>query len=97
MNLVYDHTLLNQICEKYKVRELRVFGSFAKENNKSDSDVDILYDFYDSSNIGLEIVDFAEELEMLFNRKVDIVSLKVVPHYLKELIISPSVKIYDAA
>lgn len=97
MELKYDHKQLLEICEKYGVRELRIFGSFANGNANSESDVDILYEFNDSSKIGIEITDFAEDLENLFQRKVDIVSLKHVPEYLSELMIDPSVLIYDAA
>ncbi|HMS24218.1 MAG TPA: nucleotidyltransferase domain-containing protein [Acidimicrobiia bacterium] len=97
MELNYDHNRLVEICEKYGVRELRIFGSFAHGNANQESDVDVLYEFTDSSAIGIELIDFADDLEELFHRKVDIVSLKHVPEYLTELMVAPSVQIYDAA
>lgn len=53
-----------------------VFGSFSRGDQTPESDVDILVDF--SGPIGWEIADFAEELEALLQRKVDLVPRKAI-------------------
>ncbi len=97
MDLEFDQEKLREICEKYDVAELRVFGSFARGQATEQSDVDVLYQFKDPFSIGLRIITFAEELEELFGRDVDIVEADSVPEWLTETIVTNSVALYDAA
>lgn len=69
------------IQAKYPVASLALFGSFARDEQTPQSDVDLLVEF--SGPIGLEIVDLVEYLEKILSvRKVDLVSRKYLkPHY----------------
>ena len=68
---------------KYSVRTLGLFGSFARNEQKSSSDIDLIVDF--DKPIGIEFVVLAEELEKVLKLKVDLVSKKAVKmRYLKE-------------
>ena len=59
--------------KKYGVKSLALFGSYSRnEANPYKSDVDVMVDF--SQPIGLAFVDLADELELLLNLKVDLVS-----------------------
>ncbi len=58
--------------EKYHVKNIGVFGSYARNEQTEKSDVDILVDFEEP--IGLEFVSLAEYLERLIGMKVDLVS-----------------------
>jgi predicted nucleotidyltransferase len=49
-----------------------IFGSFARNEQSDTSDIDILVEF--DKPIGLKFVDLANELEMILNNKVDLVS-----------------------
>lgn len=70
------------LVEKYGISKIGVFGSYAREENKSESDVDILVEF--SLPIGLKFVTLADELEKILNEKVDLVSQRGVKEpYLK--------------
>ena len=60
------------LFEKYHLRTLGIFGSYAKNQQTKDSDIDILVEF--EKPIGIKFVDLAEELEKLLNTKVDLVS-----------------------
>jgi predicted nucleotidyltransferase len=80
---------LQAICERYRVRELSLFGSAARGEMTSASDVDILVEFQPQAQIGWEFFDLEEELTQLFGRKLDLGtkrSLKpwVRPHVLRE-------------
>lgn len=70
-----------EIQKKYPVASLALFGSFARGEQKPESDVDLLVEF--NGPIGLEVVDLVEYLETLLNvKRVDLVSKKYVkPHY----------------
>lgn len=59
--------------KKYSVKELALFGSYSRNTAVTGkSDVDVLVDF--SQPIGLAFVDLADELELLLQLKVDLVS-----------------------
>jgi predicted nucleotidyltransferase len=61
-----------EICRRYQVCELAVFGSAARGDLRPDSDVDILVEFFPQAKIGWEFFDLEEELSRLFARKVDL-------------------------
>lgn len=59
--------------KKYGVKELALFGSYSRNTAvPGKSDVDVMVDF--SQPIGLAFVDLADELELLLQLKVDLVS-----------------------
>ncbi len=51
-----------------------IFGSVAKNENKEDSDIDILIDLDYSKRIGLLFIQMKFDLEKLLHKKVDLVS-----------------------
>jgi predicted nucleotidyltransferase len=58
--------------EKFKVKEIGIFGSFVRGEQKKRSDIDILVEFEEP--IGWEVVDLHEYLEEILSMKVDLVS-----------------------
>ena len=69
---------------KYGLSFMAIFGSYVREEQNANSDIDILVDF--KKPIGLEFVGLAEELENLLNTKVDLVSKNgVKPAYFKQI------------
>ena len=65
-----------QLRKQFKVRKLALFGSYARGDQRQDSDVDILVDV--DPSIGLEFVNLAERLEELLKASVDLVSSSAV-------------------
>lgn len=57
--------------ENFKVKEIGIFGSFARNEQIETSDIDILVDFFEP--IGWDVVDLKNFLEKIFNHKVDLV------------------------
>ncbi len=69
---------------KYGVKDLAVFGSYARNEHHEGSDVDILVTF--ERPLGVEFVDLALELESILERRVDLVSKQgVKAKYLAEI------------
>jgi predicted nucleotidyltransferase len=77
-----DHrAALEELCRRYQVRTLFVFGSAARDDfDPEQSDVDLLVEFeplapggYVNAYFGLR-----ESLEDLFHREVDLVALSAV-------------------
>jgi len=72
--LAYLKEHKNHFMQKYQISKLALFGSYSRNENKEDSDVDIaietpLSDYF-------KLYDFKEELENSFHAKVDIVRLR---------------------
>jgi uncharacterized protein len=64
-----------EICERYHVTELELFGSILRDDFRPDSDIDFLVTFEENAPIGLfEFADMQEELRTLLGRDVDLVS-----------------------
>ncbi|AEH51734.1 nucleotidyltransferase family protein [Pseudothermotoga thermarum] len=61
-----------RLQEKYGIKEIAIFGSFARGDETSKSDIDILLEF--ERPIGWEFVDLCEELENLLGLKVDVLT-----------------------
>lgn len=57
--------------ENFKVKEIGIFGSYARNEQIETSDIDILVDFFEP--IGWDVVDLKNFLEKIFNHKVDLV------------------------
>ncbi len=73
-----------RLTEKYGISLLAIFGSYGREQQREDSDIDILVDFQKS--IGIEFIDLADELEILLHHKVDLVSRNgIKPQYYQHI------------
>ena len=65
-----------ELQRQFKVRRLALFGSYARGEQQTDSDVDILVDV--DPSIGLEFVTLAERIEKLLGVHVDLVSSRAI-------------------
>ena len=60
--------------KKYQISKLALFGSYSRDENREDSDVDIAIETKLSDYFLL--FDFKEELENQFHTKVDVVRIR---------------------
>jgi predicted nucleotidyltransferase len=65
---------LAELCRKYGIAELAVFGSVARGDAGPDSDVDLLYVRVPGNDLGMAYFDLQEDPERLFGRRVDLVA-----------------------
>jgi predicted nucleotidyltransferase len=72
-----------------------LFGSFARSETDTDSDIDILVELDYSHPIGLEFIKMQLDLEEIFNRKVDLVTEKSMSKYVKPNIDKDKILIYE--
>ena len=71
---------LKELCAKFHVAELYVFGSIAKGDFTDKRDIDFLvrfsgvnpFDYFDN------YMDFKTDLEMLYSRGVDLVEIQTI-------------------
>ncbi|MCS6846892.1 MAG: nucleotidyltransferase family protein [Anaerolineae bacterium] len=60
------------LTAEYGVKRIGVFGSYAKGSANETSDVDIIVEF--ERPLGFKFIEFAEHLERLLGRKVDVLT-----------------------
>ena len=77
-----------QLADKYGAKNIRIFGSFARGDNNSESDADFLVNMEGSL---LRRIAFMQDLEDLLGRKVDVVKEKSVHWYVRERIMKEAV------
>lgn len=83
IKLLREHK--NYLRERFKIREIGVFGSYLKNEQKRRSDLDILVEFYEP--VGLGYFELKEFLEDALKIKVDLVIKKAIKPRLKEKIL----------
>ena len=82
---------MEELCRKYRVTRLEVFGSAAGDSfDPERSDIDFLVEFQIGSNLGpwmANYFDFRSELENLLGCKVDLVMESAMknPYFIKEV------------
>ena len=65
---------IQEICQRYEVRELSLFGSALRSDFDRHSDYDFLVEFQPDASVGLfKFGRMALDLEVLFHRKMDLV------------------------
>jgi len=77
---------------KYRIKEISIFGSVARREEDDISDIDILVDF--SEPIGFfAFLELEEFLEQLLGRKVDLVSRKALKPKIGDRILKEAVSV----
>jgi predicted nucleotidyltransferase len=70
----FDRQKIADLCRRYGVAELAVFGSAVRDDFRAESDVDVLVSFAPEAHPSLlELVELREDLKDIFGREVDIV------------------------
>ncbi len=78
----------NLLLEKYHVTKIGLFGSFARNEQKENSDVDLLIELEDGIQNIYDLKDSLRQfLSSSFNRSVDIAREKYLKPYAKEQIL----------
>ncbi|MCK4476159.1 MAG: nucleotidyltransferase family protein [Methanophagales archaeon] len=75
-----------ELSQKYKVREIGIFGSYIRGEQQEKSDVDILVEFEEPVSL-LKLVSLENYLKEITDVKVDVVPKKDVRPELKERIL----------
>ncbi len=73
---------INRICQKYRVKNLTVFGSTLSDRFDDSSDIDFLLELSDAQGGIKRYMNIKFELEGLFSRPVDLVMPKAINNQL---------------
>lgn len=97
MNL--SQTQINQIKTFFSdkpVKNVYLFGSFARGEADENSDVDLLIDWDYSKIVGLEYIMWLDDIKDLLKKDVDFVSKKWVSPLIEDYINKDKILLYEA-
>lgn len=89
---------VNKIRKFFKdkpVIKAYLFGSYARNEQSVDSDIDILVELDYTKKVGMEFITMQFDLEKLLNSKVDLLSAGGLSKYIKPRIDNEKVLIYE--
>ena len=75
------------IKKKFGVKQIGVFGSFAKGTSNRSSDIDVLVEFEQTVDF-FQFIELKQFLESLLNRDVDLVTKKALKPLIKDKILN---------
>ncbi|MBI4828900.1 MAG: nucleotidyltransferase domain-containing protein [Nitrospinae bacterium] len=94
-DLVIPDTPVRELCRRYQVSELSLFGSTVTGSARQDSDVDILVAFRPEARIGfIEFSKLRQELSELLGRDVDLAPKDGLKDVIRDEVLSSAQVIY---
>ena len=79
-----------RIARSHGARRVRVFGSFAREQARSDSDIDLLVEMEPDRSF-LDRVALIQDLEDLIGRRVYVINEKALHWYIRDRIFKEAI------
>jgi uncharacterized protein len=68
---------IQAFCQKWQIAEFALFGSVLRDDFRPDSDIDVMVQFHPDAHPTLfDLTYMEEELKILFQRDVDLVTRK---------------------
>lgn len=90
--LVRLRELKPQIFQKFRAKEIQLFGSNVRKEQNAESDIDILVDFEDEADL-FDLTGLGIFLEDEFQQKVDVVPKQALREELQESILNEAIAI----
>ncbi len=90
LNFIKEHKKFLE--ERYKVKEMGIFGSFVRGEQEESSDIDILVEFEEVPDL-LKFIELERYLEEILRIKVDLVRKSAIRPELKEIILKEMVEV----
>ena len=92
-----DGDQLAELCQRYGVTELSLFGSAVRGEMGPDSDIDVMVEFDPAARIGIfKFESLVEGLEALVGRKVDLVTKRGLKPWVRPEVLREARVIYAA-
>ncbi|MGH3897026.1 MAG: nucleotidyltransferase family protein [Pseudonocardiaceae bacterium] len=91
------HDQIAELCRRYRIAELSVFGSVARGDDRPGSDIDLLYVSASGSTSSLwELWELRDELTQLLGRKIDLVSKDNLHWVIRDRVLNEARPVYAA-
>ncbi len=93
----FDGPSLAEVCRRYDVKELSVFGSAVRGEIRPESDIDIMVEFEPGVRVGLiKFQSLVDELEALIGRRVDLVTKRGLKPWVRSEVLKDARVVYAA-
>jgi len=83
--------IISALGNRYGAKHIRVFGSVARREERSDSDVDFLVDFPRGYDLFSQRLPLTDELSSLLNRRVELIPEHELNCHLRDQVLRESV------
>lgn len=88
--------LKSRLKDYYRVVAIGIFGSYARNEQTSESDVDILID-YDQAPSLIRLIELRDDLSDRLGMKVDIITVNGLREEIKHNVLSDVIYLWNAA
>lgn len=93
--VIFPEGKVKKLCLKNHIRQLSFFGSIVRDDNTSQSDIDILVEFEEGHTPGLDFFLIENELSKLLGRKVDLQTPQFLDPEIRRVALSEAVLAYE--
>jgi len=94
MKITIDQNRIDKVCNEQNIVYLGLFGSQSRGDNRRNSDVDLLVDFKETKSY-FQLAKVQEELENIFQKKIDLVLKNNIKDILKQNIFKDLKTLYE--
>lgn len=91
-----DLARIAEICRRYGIARLEVFGSAGRGEARPDSDIDLLYTLAPDAHLGWNISALEDELGDALGCRVDLVSRRALHPRLRDAVLAEARPLYAA-
>lgn len=94
--ITVDAKRLREVCERYGVARLEVFGSMSRGEADPESDIDLLYELKPGTIATWKFLDLEDELAEILGRPVDLVARDSINKHIREHVLHDAQPFYAA-
>ena len=96
MRVEIPRSQIAELCRRYRIRKLALFGSVLRDDFGPDSDVDVLVEFEPGHTPGFGFIAIQDELSALLGRKVDLNTASSLSRYFRADVVRDAEVLYGA-
>lgn len=86
---------IREYCASQPIRRLSVFGSALHGGLRSDSDIDLLVEYEDSAQVGMEFFQHMVDLSGIIGREVDLRTPEDLSRYFRQAVCEQARLIFE--
>lgn len=85
-----------ELCQRWHIRRLSLFGSVLRDDFRAESDIDILVEFESGARIGLDFFAIERELSQIIGRKIDLHTPGFLSRHFRDQVMVEAEVVYEA-